>query len=296
MRENWKKLCVYAVTVVLIASSITEHACAGKKGMSVKLNKSRKTLCVGEKVKLKATIRRKRKKTRIIWKSSNPKIASVTAKGIVKGKKTGKVRIRAQIRGKKIKAVCIVTVKKKAVKKNTAKTSPKPLPTARGTTTPKYSAAPVLPTASAPIIVSPPPFTNVTPSPSPSANVTPSPETPLVAVTVAEIAGEKMTVYLLDRDYEGSVHISFGDYLYTGEGRVKDALVMLKSTYTTQTNGAGTIRVSREYPEEYWTLSNLITGDVCYMRAESKNTFDLSYKNCGAIYFKGDVTSLITVY
>lgn len=279
MRGNWKKLCVYAVTVVLIASTITEHVYARKKGMSVKLNKSRKTIRVGEKVKLKATIRRKRKKTKIVWKSSNPKIASVTAKGIVKGKKAGKVRIRAQIRGKKIKAVCIVTVKKKAVKKNTAQTSPKPLPT-----------------ASAPIIAPPSPSTNVTPSPSPSTNVTPSPKTPLVAVTVAEIAGEKMTVYLLDRDYEGSVHISFGDYLYTGEGRVKDALVMLKSAYTTQTNGAGTVRISREYPEEYWTLSNLVTGDVCYMRAESKNTFDLSYENCGAIYFKGDVTSLITVY
>ena len=74
----------------------------------VKLNK--KTIYLAPKVKYKLKITGTKKK--VTWKSSNKKIATVSKKGKVTAKKTGKVTITAKVRGKKYK--CKVYVVKKA--------------------------------------------------------------------------------------------------------------------------------------------------------------------------------------
>ena len=96
-------------------SSYTAIVYAAAKGAavkSIKLNHKTYTLKKGKKVTLKATIKPKKASGRkILWKSSNTKIAAVSKKGVVKaGNKTGKVTITATVKGTKKKAKCTVYV------------------------------------------------------------------------------------------------------------------------------------------------------------------------------------------
>ena len=64
-----------------------------------------------ETVKLKAALNKAAKKKGVEWKSSNPKIASVSKNGKVTAKKNGKATITARIKGTKIKARSRITVR-----------------------------------------------------------------------------------------------------------------------------------------------------------------------------------------
>ena len=63
----------------------------------IKIKASKKTVKVKKTLKLKTSItpNKKQATTGVYWKSSNPKIATVTSKGVVKGVKKGKVKITA---------------------------------------------------------------------------------------------------------------------------------------------------------------------------------------------------------
>ena len=92
------------------AGNVLEANAASK----VKLNKTKATITVGKTVTLKV----KNTKKKVKWSSSNKRIATVSSKGKVKGKKAGKVTITAKIGKKKYK--CKVTVKKKTTKRKPA--------------------------------------------------------------------------------------------------------------------------------------------------------------------------------
>ena len=103
-----KKFLAIMLTLVLSISMIpTINVSAAKK---VKLNKTKATIYVGKTVTLKL----KNNKAKVKWNSSNKKVATVTSKGKVKGKKAGKATITAKVGKKKYK--CKITVK--AVQKN----------------------------------------------------------------------------------------------------------------------------------------------------------------------------------
>ncbi len=77
----------------------------------VKLNVSKVTLAVGAKKTLKATISPKSASKKIQWTTSKKKVATVSAKGVVKGKKEGSATITALAAdGSGKKATCKVTV------------------------------------------------------------------------------------------------------------------------------------------------------------------------------------------
>jgi|GEM_PF-732265 len=81
------------------------------KAKSITLSKSIYTIKKGGKVNLKATIKPINSTQKsITWKSSNKKTATVSEKGLVKGKKNGTVTITATIIGTKIKAKCKIIV------------------------------------------------------------------------------------------------------------------------------------------------------------------------------------------
>ncbi len=80
-----------------------------KQKASVSLNRSKLTLYVGKSSRLTAKIQGASKK--VVWRSSKPSVASVTSKGLVKGKKAGTAVITARANGKTAK--CTVTVKRK---------------------------------------------------------------------------------------------------------------------------------------------------------------------------------------
>ena len=71
---------------------------------TMKLNTSEKTIVIGSTYKLKVQNTNKS----VTWKSSNPKVATVSKTGLVTAKKAGKVKITAKV-GKK-KLTCKVTV------------------------------------------------------------------------------------------------------------------------------------------------------------------------------------------
>lgn len=88
------------------------------KTASIKLDKTSETMYKGEKLKLKATAN----KNKVVWNSSNERVATVSKKGVVTAKKVGKVTITATLNGTNKKAKCSITVgnrvKKVSVDKN----------------------------------------------------------------------------------------------------------------------------------------------------------------------------------
>ncbi|MCH5267650.1 MAG: Ig-like domain-containing protein [Lachnospiraceae bacterium] len=110
--------CLFG-TALPYNSNRTEAAAVKLK--KIKLDQSFRVIKKGGKVKLKATFTPKKAKTKVTWKSSNKKIATVSKSGVVKGKKKGKVTITAKAKGKK--ATCKiqvgVPVKKITVSKKT---------------------------------------------------------------------------------------------------------------------------------------------------------------------------------
>ena len=95
----WWNGKVYGVNVKV------EKAAAKKK--KIALSKTKATLTVGKQTTLKL---KNATASKVKWSSFNKKIATVSAKGVVKAKKAGKVTIKAKYKGKTYK--CVVTVKK----------------------------------------------------------------------------------------------------------------------------------------------------------------------------------------
>ena len=80
------------------------------KAKKIKLNKTSFSLTVGKSTTLKLS---NATASKVKWSTSNKKIATVSSKGVVKGKKAGKVTITATYKNKKYK--CTVTVKKSSM-------------------------------------------------------------------------------------------------------------------------------------------------------------------------------------
>ncbi len=80
-----------------------------KTTKKIKLNRKKLILKKGKTFKLKVTLTPKDSKDKIVYRTSNRKIATVSKTGKIKAKKKGKVKITV-ISGKK-KAVCTVKVK-----------------------------------------------------------------------------------------------------------------------------------------------------------------------------------------
>lgn len=92
------------VIAAIAAAVMSENSYA-----AIKLSKKSIVIGKGQSVKLKVKGTRKKVK----WSSTKKSVATVTKKGVVKGKKIGSCYIKAKVAGKTLK--CKVTVKKPAV-------------------------------------------------------------------------------------------------------------------------------------------------------------------------------------
>ena len=117
MKQTKKILAIVLAFVLSISMIPTINVSAAKK---VKLNKTKVTIYVGKTVTLKL----RSNKRKVKWSSSNKKVATVSKKGKVKGKKAGKATITAKVGKKKYK--CKITVKKKNVKQSASQTITQP--------------------------------------------------------------------------------------------------------------------------------------------------------------------------
>jgi hypothetical protein len=98
LKKRLGVVMILAMLVSMFAMTLTANA--------AKLNKKKTTVAIGSTVKLQVTGTSKKAK----WSSSNKSVATVSKKGVVKGKKAGTAKITATV-GKK-KFTCKVTVKK----------------------------------------------------------------------------------------------------------------------------------------------------------------------------------------
>ncbi|MBQ7980692.1 MAG: cellulase family glycosylhydrolase [Oscillospiraceae bacterium] len=104
-----KVFAVLMAAFICISAMAVNVSAASKK--SVKLNKSKITLEIGDSYTLKKTVTGFSKYT-VQWSSSDKKIAAVKSGGVVTAKKAGTATITMKIKGTKYKATCKVTVKK----------------------------------------------------------------------------------------------------------------------------------------------------------------------------------------
>jgi hypothetical protein len=98
LKKRLGVVMILAMLVSMFAMTLTANA--------AKLNKKKTTVAIGSTVKLQVTGTSKKAK----WSSSNKSVATVSKKGVVKGKTAGTAKITATV-GKK-KFTCKVTVKK----------------------------------------------------------------------------------------------------------------------------------------------------------------------------------------
>ena len=132
-KSTIKSLLALALAVVLVFSTnITPASAAKKKAKTTNAVKSVKvvspagtkkiaTVAQGKSIKLTVTVKAKKKAfKKVTYKSSNAKVATVSKKGIVKGKKVGTATIKVvSVKNKKKTASIKVKVVKNAVKKVT---------------------------------------------------------------------------------------------------------------------------------------------------------------------------------
>ena len=113
IKKKLKQLfAAFAITALCITSVKLAPTSTTQAASSViKLNHTKKTMSVGDSLKLKATVTKKNLKTKkLVWKSNKASIASVTQKGVVKAKQEGKAKITVTIKGTSYKATCSVNI------------------------------------------------------------------------------------------------------------------------------------------------------------------------------------------
>lgn len=206
MKKRMKKITAFLLSFSIILSSFAfDEAIMAKKKTKVKLNKSKLSLYVGKKAKLKV----KGTKKKVTWKTSKKKVVTVSTKGVLKAKKKGKATITAKVTGKKLK--CKVTVKKK--KKVTPKPTKKPVVV---TSTP----VPAKPTATVTSEMTPIP--QVTATPTPKVTATPTPQvtaTPAATIVEKPVFSKNSGSY--EDEFELTLSASKGSTIYyTTDGSV----------------------------------------------------------------------------
>ena len=113
MGKIFRKWLPWMLILLLFVTAMPQQAEA-----AVKINKKSASVYVGQTVTLKVT----GTSAKVTWKSSNKKVATVNANGVVTGRKKGTATIRAKVSNKTLK--CKVTVKKPpAAKKGTTGTT-----------------------------------------------------------------------------------------------------------------------------------------------------------------------------
>ena len=101
--HGWKQTMILILIACIVNMSLNRLTdVQAAKMEAIKLDKTQYVLKKGEKVKLKATIKPKSVMSKIVWKSSKPKVISVTEKGVAKARvKKGNAVITAKSGKKK---------------------------------------------------------------------------------------------------------------------------------------------------------------------------------------------------
>lgn len=121
MKTNSKALksVISLLAAFFLAAFVLAPQVSPVQAATPKLSKTSATLTKGKRMALKIT----GTKTKVAWSSNNPKIATVSNKGVVTAKSKGMAKVTAKVG--KSKLVCRVTVKNPEVPKEVPKENPK---------------------------------------------------------------------------------------------------------------------------------------------------------------------------
>ena len=113
LRKFFVVLMSLAIVVAYSVVPFTQSYAATKKPTKITLTTTSKTVDIKGKVTVSVKSVKPAKASKAVkWKSSNKKIATVNSKGVVTGKKKGKVKITATSKSnKKVKKTITITVK-----------------------------------------------------------------------------------------------------------------------------------------------------------------------------------------
>lgn len=249
MKRSMKK----AASLTLAAALIVTGVCCGgndvqaaKKVKKITMNKKKVNIKVGETFKLKVKkVTPKKASKAVTYKSNNKKIATVSKKGVVKGKNVGKAKITVTSKkNKKVKATVTVNVSKKG----TTAASAAPVVTATPVVTPPVTVAPVVTTPPDANVTTQPATSEPTEKPAKTAKPTKTPTAPptekpkadtpedevldIMAISELELTDEKESEPSKIKktvNEDGSVTLDFTGTSWTGarwyflDGDKKDA-------------------------------------------------------------------------
>lgn len=109
-------ILIMAMVIISVSLDSLQASAATKKPTKITINAKSKTLTVGKSFQLKVkSVKPTKASKAVTYKSSKKSVATVSSKGKIVAKKAGKTTITVTSKAnKKVKATCIVTVKKKS--------------------------------------------------------------------------------------------------------------------------------------------------------------------------------------
>ena len=221
-----------------------------KKVKKVTVNKSKVTVYVGKTSKISATVTpAKATIKKLAYKTSNKKVATVTAKGVIKGVKAGTAKITvAAVDGSKKKTTVTVTVKKKAAKPSTAPTTePSTAPSIAPTTEPsaKPSTAPsIAPSAEPSTVPSISPSPSAAPGNNGGGSSSSGDTTPVYSEVKAIDNGNGTVTYPLNTDK--TYKVIYGSESAEITARDVETIMTYVKTYAGQANTYNTVASAYE--------------------------------------------------
>lgn len=229
-----------------------------KKIKKITVKKSKVTVYVGKTSKISTTVTPKKVTIKkLAYKTSNKKIATVTAKGVIKGVKAGTAKITvAAVDGSNKKATVAVTVKKKAAKPSTAPTTePSTAPTTEPSTAPsiapttepsaKPSTAPsIAPSAEPSTVPSISPSPSATPGNNGGGSSSSGDTTPVYSEVKAIDNGNGTVTYPLNTDK--TYKVIYGSESAEITARDVETIMTYVKTYAGQANTYNTVASAYE--------------------------------------------------
>lgn len=199
MKQKMKKvICMAVIGALALSSAVGDNVTsqAAAKTKKIVMNKKKVTLKVGKTFKLKVKKVKPAKASKAVtYKSKSKKIATVSKKGVIKGKKAGKTTITVTSKkNKKAKAKVTVTVKK-AVDDQKPVTTPAPSNTPAASATPGVTNAPVV--SGTPATA---PATEVPAATTPAGTKTPATQKPPVTTGPTKAPASTATPNIIDLD------------------------------------------------------------------------------------------------
>lgn len=250
-------------------TSVSCKVVVGKYATKLKLNSAKNVvLQEGKSTKIDVSVSPSKVLTKeLTYKSSNPEIATVSEAGEITGVKQGLTEITVKTKAKNKKGKKLVqkiSVYVEPVFEEEVEDKETENETTNGTTEENTENNTNTGTSGGST-------GNSSGNSNNNSDTNSSNETPIVD----EIIDGNKQIYILDKNYENqvTVRLTINDKTWNEATTVTEVLSGLANSYTEKENSEKTIHVGREVGEEWWTITDLTTGDILF-RIKAETTYE----------------------